>query len=127
MTARMIQRTMRTESSNGRLERLGFRREGGSAHTARTMMLSELSSLLDYVSEPSSTSDVYAKAIEEDNCLGKRSGRTRSLSLRHLTDLYALDPDKTEFRSLRYFWHRDHVGRPRIACRTLCDGHARGR
>ena len=116
MTARMIQTTMNIESLNNRLERLGFRHEGGSAHMARTMMLSELSSLLDYVAEPSSTSAVYAKAIEEDNCLGKRSGQTRSRSLRHLTDLYALDPGKTVFRSLRYFWHRDPVGRPMIAC-----------
>lgn len=116
--ARMIQRTMRTESPNNRLERFGFRHGRGSVHMARTVMLNELSSLLDYVSVPSSVSDVYAHAIEEDNCLGKRSGRTRSLSMRHLRALYALDPNKTVFRSLRYFWHRDPAGRPMIA--SLC-------
>lgn len=116
--AGMIQKEMRTESPNSRLEQFGFSREHGSTHMARTMMLNELSLLLNYVSEPSSASDAYAHAIEENNCLGKRSGRTRSLSLRHLRALYALDPNKTLFRSLRYFWHRDPVGRPMIAC--LC-------
>jgi len=116
--ARMIQGTMRTESSNNRLERFGFGHERGSVHMARTMMFNELSLLLDYVSMPSAASDAYAHAIEEDNCLGKRSGRTRSLSMRHLRALYALDPNKAVFRSLRYFWHRDPMGRPMIA--ILC-------
>ena len=109
---------MRAESLDNRLERFGFSHEHGSTHMARTMMLNELSSLLDYVSVPSSASDIYAHAIKEDNCLGKRSGRTRSLSMRHLRALYALDPNKTVFRSLRYFWQRDPVGRPMLAC--LC-------
>lgn len=115
---KMIQRAMRAESSNNRLGRFGFSHEHGSTHMARTMMLNELGLLLDYVSEPSSSSDAYARAIEEDNCLAKRSGRTRSLSLQHLRALYALDPNKAVFRSLRYFWHRDPAGRPMVSC--LC-------
>ena len=107
-----------TEPSNNGLERFGFRHEHGSVHMARTMMLNELSSLLDYVSVPSSASSVYVHAVEEDNCLGKRSVRTRSLSMKHLRALYALDPQKPVFRSLRYFWHRDPAGRPMLAC--LC-------
>jgi hypothetical protein len=114
----MIQKTMKTESLNSKLEQFGFCYEHGSVHTARTMMLNELISLLDYVSVPSSASEVYAHAIEEDNCLGKRTGYTRSLSLRYLRALYAIDPNKTVFRSLRYFWQRDPMGRPMIAC--LC-------
>ena len=109
---------MKTESSNNRLERFGFSCKRGSVHTARTIMLNELISLLDYVSMPSATTNDYARAIEEDNCLGKRSGRTRSLSMRHLRTLYLLDPNKTVFRSLCYFWNRDPEGRPIIAC--LC-------
>ena len=109
---------MKTESSNNRLKRFGFRHERGSVHMARTMMLKELSLLLDYVSLPSSVSNVYTHAIEEDNCLRKRSGHTRSLSMRHLRALYALDPNIAVFRSLRYFWQRDPVGRPMLAC--LC-------
>ena len=109
---------MKTESQNSRLERFGFLHERGSVHMARTMMLSELSSLLAYVSESSSASDSYARAIKEDNCLGKRTGHARSLSMKYLRALYALDPSKTVFRSLRYFWQRDPVGRPMTAC--LC-------
>lgn len=85
---------------------------------ARTMMLLELRHLLDAVPEPSSSITAYTRAIEEDNCLGKRSRKTRVLTRRHLAALYALNPDTTLFRTLRYFWQRDPEGRPLIAC--LC-------
>jgi len=109
---------MKSESSNGSLERYGFSQERGSAHMARTMMLLELRHLLDSVPASSPTSTAYVQAIEEDNCLGKRSHRTRVLTRRHLMDLYALSPDTTLFRTLRYFWQRDSEGRPLIA--ALC-------
>lgn len=85
---------------------------------ARTLMLSELRQLLDSVPASPTSNDAYIRAIEEDNCLGKRSSRTRALTRRHLADLYALSPDMTLFRTLRYFWQRDPEGRPLIAC--LC-------
>jgi len=107
---------MKTEPSHIRLEQFGFSHERGSAHMAHTMMLSELRQLLDSVPASSPSSENYIRAIEEDNCLGKRSRLTRTLTRRHLTDLYALTPDKTVFRTLRYFWQRDPEGRPLIAC-----------
>ena len=113
-----IQRMMSIKSSDSSLERFGFSSEHGSAHMARTMMYKELDQLLDYVSAPSSASDAYTRAIENDNCLSKRSGRTRTLTRQHLVDLYALDPDITIFRILRYFWKRDPEGRPLLSC--LC-------
>ena len=85
---------------------------------ARTMMLSELNHLLDSVPASSPSPEAYLRAIEEDNCLGKRSRQTRMLTRRHLGDLYVLRPDTTLFRILRYFWQRDPEGRPVIAC--LC-------
>ena len=85
---------------------------------ARTMMLTELSHLLDSVPASSPSSEAYLWAIEEDNCLGKRSRQTRMLTRRHLAKLYVLRPDTTLFRILRYFWQRDPEGRPLIAC--LC-------
>ncbi|MCD6405193.1 MAG: hypothetical protein J7M19_05165 [Planctomycetes bacterium] len=109
---------MKSESSNGSLEKYGFSQKRGSAHMARTMMLLELRHLLDSVPASSPTSTAYVQAIEEDNCLGKRSHRTRVLTRRHLMDLYALSPDTTLFRTLRYFWQRDSEGRPLIA--ALC-------
>ena len=114
----MIKRTMKSEPSNGRLERFGFSPQRGSAHMARTMMLLELRHLLDSVPVSSASSIVYTQAIEDDNCLGKRSRLTRTLTRRHLANLYALSPDTTLFRTLRYFWQRDPEGRPVIA--ALC-------
>ena len=86
------------------------------------MMLDDLSLLLDYVNDHNAFRGEYREAIEKDNCLGKRSGKTRTLSVRHLGALYALDKNVTLFRSLRYFWERDPAGRPLIA--LLCT-HAR--
>ena len=97
------------------LERFGFRFACGGVHTARTMMLSELEMLLEYLPDPNSPMDEFVQAIEEYNCLGKRSGRTRILTRRHLVELYSLDPGITLFHALRYLWQRDPEGRPLIA------------
>ncbi len=100
------------------LERLGFSFERGGVHTARTMMLLELRALLSYVDKPDAAKSDYLEAIQDANCLGKRSGKTRTLTFRHLTDLYALDPSLLTFRSLRFFWQRDVDGQPLLA--ALC-------
>lgn len=84
-------------------------------HTARTMMLEDLKLLLSYVNNPDASKKDYLKAIEEDNCLGKRSGKTRKLTCKHLIELYSLDPSITIFRALRYFWERDSDGQPLLA------------
>lgn len=109
---------MKTDPSHVRSEQFGFSYRRGSAHVARTMMLSELSHLLDSVPASSPSSEAYIRGIEEDNCLGKRSRQTRMLTRRHLSELYSLRPDTTLFRTLRYLWQRDPEGRPLIAC--LC-------
>lgn len=100
------------------LERLGFSYERGGVHTARTMMLAELRALLTYVDSANPTKAEYLEAIQNANCLGKRSGKTRALTFRHLADLYALDPDLLMFRALRFFWQRDVDGQPLLA--ALC-------
>lgn len=100
--------------------RFGFKSEKGGVHTSRTMMLEDLHTLLSCVRNPNSTKAEYIKAIEEDNCLGKRSGRTRKLTARHLISLYALDPSVTIFRALRYFWNRDPEGQPLLALMCAC-------
>ncbi|MBE9475404.1 MAG: hypothetical protein IMY85_10985 [Chloroflexi bacterium] len=96
----------------------GFRFDNGSAHTARTMMLEDLQLLLSYVSNQDSPKNDYLKAIIEDNCLGKRSVKTRTLTSRHLVYLYSLDPSITIFQALRYFWDRDVNSQPLLA--LLC-------
>ena len=96
----------------------GFSTDRGGAHLARTMMLSELSVLLEYVGQPVASKQEYRAAVVDANCLGKRSGRVRSLSFKYLADLYALDPAVTLFRALLYFWERDPPARPLLA--LLC-------
>lgn len=100
------------------LERLGFSFERGGVHTARTMMLVDLCRLLSFVDRADADKSDYREAIQTANCLGKRSGKTRALTFRHLADLYALDPSALVFRALRFFWQRDVAGQPLLA--ALC-------
>jgi hypothetical protein len=85
---------------------------------SRTIMLSELRQLFEAVPDTSASHDCYVHCIEQENCLRKRSSRTRLLTTRHLSDLYALRPETTVFRTLRYFWQRDSEGRALLA--LLC-------
>jgi len=82
------------------------------------MMLVELRALLSYVDAVNVARADYLEAIQTANCLGKRSGKTRTLTFRHLADLYALDPSLLVFRALRFFWQRDVDGQPLLA--ALC-------
>jgi hypothetical protein len=106
------------EYKRNNLKRFGFSYERGGVHTARTIMLTELRALLLYVDKADTAKAEYLAAIQTANCLGKRSGKTRMLTYRHLVDLYALDPCFMLFRSLRFFWTRDIDGQPLLA--TLC-------
>jgi hypothetical protein len=74
--------------------------------------------LLSYVRKLTRRRAEYLEAIQTANCLGKRSGKTRTLTYRHLVDLYALDPSLMLFRALRFFWQRDVDGQPLLA--ALC-------
>ncbi|MGK5095510.1 hypothetical protein WDW89_26300 [Deltaproteobacteria bacterium TL4] len=97
---------------DNQLTHFGFCFERGGAHTSRTMMLKELGGVLSYVDRPEAMKKDYLSAIDEENCLGKRSGKTRILTYRHLVELYALDPSLLLFRALLYFWKRDPSGQP---------------
>lgn len=106
--------------SNNRLARFGFRDERGGVHTARTMMLAELRALLAFIDQPDALKADYRDAVQTANCLGKRSGKTRVLTYRHLVDLYGLDPRFALFRALRFFWLRDPAGQPLLAALCAC-------
>jgi hypothetical protein len=97
------------------LIRYGFKSKGRTSHNSRTMMLEELSLLLNVVSLPNPTKEEYLKAIIEDNCLGKKSGITRELSASHLENLYTLNPETLIFKALHFFWLRDIAGHPLLA------------
>ena len=107
-----------TETSNQNPMRFGFRLARSSPHTSRTMMLEELRGVLSYMDRPDAGKADYRRAIDDENCLGKRSGKTRILTYRHLSDLYSLDSSQILFRTLVYFWQRDPCGQPLLA--LLC-------
>lgn len=101
-----------------KLTRFGFSFDKGGAHQARTMMFQDLTTLIEYVDNPDALKKDYINAIENDNCLGKKSGQTRKISSRHLRSLYSLDPGITLFKNMLFFWNRDPNSRPLLA--LLC-------
>lgn len=100
------------------LSKYGFNLKRGGAHAARTMMLGELRLLLSYVNKQGAEKNDYIRAIVDDNCLGKRSVKTRKLTAEYLIDLYSLDTSVIIFRALLYFWNRDTEGQNLLA--LLC-------
>jgi hypothetical protein len=81
-------------------------------------MLAELTLLLEYFNNKAVSRDEYFQAIVKDNCLGKRTERTRLISKRYLGELYCLDENVLLFRGLLYFWSRDPDAQPLLA--LLC-------
>jgi hypothetical protein len=69
-------------------------------------MLDELRAMLANC-RPDATRDSYLSAIQEDNCLGKRTSATRKLSSQRLSELYALNPEAPLFRVMRRCWYAD--------------------
>ena len=70
------------------LRRFGFRFGRGGTHGARTMMLDELRGLLAFIKDVDAAKDAYIEGIKIDNCLGKRFGKARELTAKHLAQLY---------------------------------------
>jgi len=104
-----------TESRKMKLpEALGFRDGTSSVHTSRTMMLGELSLVLEHVG-PKAKADEYLAAVVEQNVLGKPTQTTRKRTAQRLVELYALDQTRPVFRLLRHFWTADASARPILA------------
>jgi hypothetical protein len=97
------------------LETLGFNPDRGNVHLARTIMLDELQALLSYVKIEEATIQSYKEAILLDNCLSKRSAKSRTLTYHHLKELYILAPRVPLFAALLYFWLRDPKAQPLLA------------
>ncbi|MEW6366715.1 MAG: hypothetical protein AB1714_18955 [Acidobacteriota bacterium] len=93
---------------------LGFRSGEKGTHTSRTMMLSELSTLLR-VAAPTASRAEYRELIVEHNCLGKTTLATRRLTDQRLGELYALDPSVPLFRVMRELWQNEEQGQPLMA------------
>jgi hypothetical protein len=100
------------------LEKFGFLFGKGGPHAARTIMFEELSALLDSSHLSSVSGEALKRAIVEENYLSKKSGKTRLLTHRHLTELYGLDVSVPIFRVMLSFWNKEKEGRELLA--TLC-------
>ena len=59
---------------------LGFKAGSSGAHSARTMMLADLTALLSNAPAEAKRDD-FNNSIVEENCLGKHTASTRKLSL----------------------------------------------
>lgn len=101
-------------SDETRLRQAGFRWGSKGTHTSRTIMLDELRAVFGACGA-NATRTEYLAAIQDDNCLGKRTTSTRKLSGQRLSELYALDPDVPLFVAMRICWYADPEGQPLIA------------
>jgi hypothetical protein len=92
----------------------GFRAGIAGPHTARSMMIVELTELLRATPRTATRSD-YKTAVINNNILGKRTASNRIKSLHHLVQLYGLDPELALFRTLRGLAQSDPVALPALA------------
>ena len=83
----------------------GFSKTSSGGHSARSMMLREMSILVGAM-PLSVTRDEFANVIVEENILEKPTLSSRKKSHRHLVELYGMDPSKALFRVL---WDLGHV------------------
>jgi hypothetical protein len=97
-------------------EALGFRSAPGGVHLSKTMMLAELTVVLD--SLPNNDAGAVERSVVVENLLGKPTGTARRLALTHLNTLYGiLTPRPIQLAALR-LWARTVLGRPLLA--LLC-------
>ncbi len=80
----MSEKVAARKLNNKPINRFGFRQERGGPHLARTIMLKEVRHLFSFVDDPDSGKEVYFQSIVDENCLSKRSDKTRKLTARHL-------------------------------------------
>lgn len=104
------------ESAAGESKLLGFRYEPGGVHLSKTMMLDELSAVMQ-ASEPGQSGAV-ARAILDDNILGKPTGSARKLALSRLNTLFGV-ADPLPIQSVMVtLWRRSTSGHRLLA--LLC-------
>ena len=85
------------------LEKYGYKFGKSGAHSARSLMLEELR-ILFAATNPETTKDQYQQNIVDHNLLDKLTTKSRSLTFRHLVDLYGLNNEIPLFRIFRKLW-----------------------
>lgn len=99
--------------------RAGFKFGSSGPHISRTMMLDEISRILDVLPPKASRAD-YRTAIVEQNILGKSTEATRKESFRRLRELYALEPAVPLFGVFRQLDTADPTARPLLSLLLTC-------
>ena len=102
-----------SESMSIQNDFLGFSKASSGGHSARSMMLVEMRTLFRAMPLAVTKND-FIKAIVEENVLEKPTLSSRNKSLRHLTDLYGMDPSKALFRVLWNLGHADSDSLPQL-------------
>lgn len=92
---------------------IGFSKIILGAHSARSMMFLEMRALIGGL-PPGATKDDFPKAIIGENILEKSTLSGRKKSLRHLTELYGLDPSTALFRVFWMLGHADRDSLPQL-------------
>ena len=96
------------------LATLGFKFGRNGAHSARSMMIEELKALL-FARDETATKQDYKNDIINFNILHKPTEKSRSLTFRHLVDLYGMSMDIPLFNIFRQWWELSEQAQPILA------------
>jgi len=96
------------------LSQIGFKFGKNGAHSARSMMIEELKELL-FARDESATKKDYQDDIINFNILHKPTEKSRSLTFRHLVDLYGISMDIPLFNIFRKWWELSEDAQPMLA------------
>ncbi|MFD1385024.1 hypothetical protein ACFQ45_16850 [Rhodanobacter aciditrophus] len=108
-------RNMAAHSDKVQLEQLGFKFGMSGAHSARSMMITELNELLTLHPHGSPLQTIKDDIIH-CNVLHKSTANSRKLTYRHLVDLYSLKTDVCLYRNFLALWEQtDAQKRPILA------------
>lgn len=89
------------------LNEIGFNYDSAGAHTSRSLMSADLETLLNYVTEKTATSEIFKKAIVEENCLSKESLKNSRITYSNLRHLYTLDANYPIWSALRFLYDKE--------------------
>ena len=96
--------------------RLGFRREPGGVHLSKTMMLAELTAVMN--ADTTGGPAELERAVVTDNVIGKPTGTARRLTFSRLNTLYGVSKALPVQAAMLGLWPRNASGRPMLA--LLC-------
>ena len=100
--------------SNTTLIKFGYKFGQNGAHSARSMMLVELVTLFEKNSS-GCNQEQYRLDICDFNVLDKPTTKSRTLTYRHLVDLYGMDCSIPLFRVFRQLWSLEPSAQPVLA------------